>query len=180
MAAATDPRVTEAPDTVGKTEATRPARRTRQAVGNVGDTLDLRRQIKRCAECGQRFSHDAMFCPFDGTKLTLGAWDPSADPLLKKVVDGRYEVVGVLGEGGMGTVYDVVHTSLHRHFAMKVLRRDLARDPELATRFTNEARATASIKHPNIVAITDFGHLPDGIPYFVMELLVGRTLSQAI
>jgi serine/threonine protein kinase len=160
--------------------AARPARKMRQAVGNVGGTLDLRRQIKRCAECGQRFSHDAMFCPFDGTKLTLGAWDPSADPLLKKVIDGRYEVVGVLGEGGMGTVYDVLHTSLHRHFAMKVLRSDIAREGDLAARFTNEARATASIKHPNIVAITDFGRMPDGVPYFVMELLIGRTLSQAI
>src|SRR3954447_12610289 len=88
---------------------------------DVGGTLDLGRQIKRCAECAQTFSHDAMFCPFDGTKLAFAPWDPTGDPLLKQVIDGRYEVVGVLGEGGMGTVYDVVHTSLNRHFAMKVL-----------------------------------------------------------
>ena len=150
------------------------------AVGNVGGTLDLRRQIKRCAECAQTFSHDAMFCPFDGTKLDFAPWDPTGDPLLKQVIDGRYEVVGVLGEGGMGTVYDVVHTALHRHFAMKVLRRDLAREADLAARFMTEARATASIKHPNIVAISDFGRMDGGVPYFVMELLVGQTLSQSI
>jgi serine/threonine-protein kinase len=146
----------------------------------VGGTLDLRRLIKRCAECDQKFSHDAMFCPFDGTNLVEVPWDPSADPLLGKRIDGRYDVVGVLGEGGMGTVYKVEHTSLQRAFAMKVLRRDLAREHDLAARFTQEARATASIKHPNIVAITDFGRLPDDIPYFVMEMLVGQTMSQAI
>ena len=153
---------------------------TPAAVGNVGGTLDLRRQIKRCAECAQTFSNDAMFCPFDGTKLDFAPWDPTGDPLLKQVIDGRYEVVGVLGEGGMGTVYDVVHTALHRHFAMKVLRRDLARESDLAARFMTEARATASIKHPNIVAISDFGRMDGGVPYFVMELLVGQTLSQSI
>ena len=144
------------------------------------DTLELKRFIKRCAECGQKFSHDAMFCPFDGTKLVEVAWEPTADPLIEKVIDGRYRVRRVLGEGGMGTVYEVEHTSLHRPFAMKILRRDLAREPDLAARFMQEARATASIKHPNVVAISDFGRLPDDVPYFVMELLVGQTLSSSI
>ncbi len=146
----------------------------------MADTLELTRFIKRCAECGQKFSPDAMFCPFDGVKLAEVAWDPSADPLVGKLIDGRYEVLGVLGEGGMGTVYKVLHTALQRPFAMKVLRRDLAREADLAARFTQEARATASIKHPNIVAISDFGRLAEDVPYFVMELLVGQTLSSAI
>jgi hypothetical protein len=146
----------------------------------VADTLELKRFIKRCADCAQKFSHDAMFCPFDGTKLVEVAWEPTADPLIEKVVDGRYRVRHVLGEGGMGTVYEVEHTTLHRPFAMKVLRRDLAREPDLAARFMQEARATASIKHPNVVAISDFGRLPDDVPYFVMELLIGQTLSTSI
>jgi tRNA A-37 threonylcarbamoyl transferase component Bud32 len=144
------------------------------------DTVDLRREIKRCAECGQQFSPDGMFCPFDGSKLVESKWDPSKDPLIGQTIDGRYEVRGVEGEGGMGTVYEVRHKTLARSFAMKVLRRDVARDPELATRFVLEARATAAIKHPHIVQITDFGKLDDGTPYFVMELLVGETLSQII
>ncbi len=145
-----------------------------------GGTLDLRRAVMRCGECGQRFGAEATFCPFDGAKLASAEWSPVADPLLHKVIDGRYEVVGVLGEGGMGSVYQVRHTSLDRLFAMKVLRRDLANDPDLAARFMREARATASVKHPNIVAINDFGRLEGDLPYFVMENLVGQTLARAI
>jgi serine/threonine-protein kinase len=146
----------------------------------MAETVDLRRAVMRCSECGQRFGADGTFCPFDGTKLASTEWSPAGDPLLKKVVDGRYEVVGVLGEGGMGTVYQVRHTTLDRLFAMKVLRRDLASDPDLAARFMREARATASVKHPNIVAINDFGRIDGDLPYFVMENLVGQTLARAI
>jgi tRNA A-37 threonylcarbamoyl transferase component Bud32 len=96
------------------------------------------------------------------------------------VVDGRYEVLSVLGEGGMGIVYKVRHTAIDRLFALKALRPDLARDANLSTRFVNEARATAALKHEGIVQITDFGKLEDGAPYFVMELLAGRTLAAAL
>jgi eukaryotic-like serine/threonine-protein kinase len=139
-----------------------------------------RDNIRRCTECRQQFSSDAMFCPFDGTKLVTVSWNPSADGMIGKTIDKRYEVVSVLGEGGMGTVYEVRHTSLNRSFAMKVLRRDVAKDPDLANRFTVEAKATAAIKHPNVVSITDFGRLDDDTPYFVMELLVGETLADLI
>ena len=144
-------------------------------------TLDMRRSVRQCSECGQRFSADAAFCPFDGAKLEGATWDPSDDELLGKVIDGRYHVDAVLGEGGMGKVYRVRHTSLDRMFAMKLLRKDLARDAELAARFILEARTTASIRHPQVVSISDFGMLPDGeTPYFVMELLTGETLGQVI
>jgi serine/threonine protein kinase len=63
---------------------------------------------------------------------------------------------------------------------MKALRRDLAREGDLSERFIHEAKATATIKHPNVVQITDFGKLADDIPYFVMELLVGQTLGQIV
>jgi eukaryotic-like serine/threonine-protein kinase len=146
----------------------------------VKRTLDIRREAKRCPACGQRFSADSAFCPFDGSRLEPGAPDPAGDPLVGRQVDGRYEVLALLGEGGMGQVYEVRHISLNRHFAMKLLRRELGRDEELASRFIDEARATASIRHPNIVQITDFGKLPDGLPYFVMELLQGETLGRVI
>ena len=149
----------------------------------MADTLDLRRAAMKCGECAQRFGAEAVFCPFDGSKLEPSAWDPSGDPLVGKTVGGRYQVAFVLGEGGMGTVYQVKHAALDRLFAMKVLRRDLARESDLAERFIREARATASVKHPNVVAITDFGHLETAdvtVPYFVMELLSGETLAHVI
>ncbi len=144
------------------------------------NTLDLRHLIQRCTECGQQYSVDARFCPFDGSRLAQDRWDGAGDPLIGTVVDGRYEVVAAIGEGGMGTVYRVRHTTLARIFAMKVLKKDLARDDALAARFLQEAKATAAVKHPQIVAINDFGRLADDRPYFVMEHLGGRTLSQAI
>jgi serine/threonine protein kinase len=143
-------------------------------------TVDIRREMKRCTSCGHRFSGDAAFCPFDGSKLEKTAPDPMADPFIGSLVDARYQVIALLGEGGMGQVYEVRHVALDRHFAMKVLRRELARDEDLADRFIQEARATASVRHPNVVEITDFGKLPTGVPYFVMELLVGETLGQVI
>jgi serine/threonine-protein kinase len=144
------------------------------------NTLDIRHRMKRCSSCQQHFSGEAAFCPFDGTKLEHTAPEPLADPLLGTTVDGRYEVEQLLGQGGMGHVYEVRHVVLDRRFAMKVLRRDLARDDEVASRFLREAKATATVRHPNVVAITDFGRLADGAPYFVMELLVGETLGRVI
>jgi serine/threonine-protein kinase len=146
----------------------------------IKQTLDVRREIRRCPECGQRFSRDAVFCPYDGARLEAGAMEPLVDPLVGTSVDGRYEVLDLLGEGGMGRVYRVRHRALGRDFAMKVLRRDLSTDGELVSRFLREAKATASVHHPNVVQISDFGALPDGVPYFVMELLVGHTLGQVI
>jgi serine/threonine protein kinase len=144
------------------------------------NTLDIRREIKRCATCGKRFAREAVFCPFDGEKLATGRFDLMRDPLLGVLVDGRYEVVELLGEGGMGLVYEVRHVSLDRRFAMKVLRRELAREEELASRFIDEAKATAVVRHAHVVQITDFGRLPDATPYFVMELLTGSTLGEVI
>lgn len=141
----------------------------------------VRRPMKGCPDCTQLYSADSMFCPFDGTRLEGRSWvattDPSVDPLLGATIDGRYRVRRVLGEGGTGTVYEVRHETLSRLFAMKVLRADVAKEPTLAARFTQEARATASLKHPHIVSITDFGHTPLGTPYFVMDRLQGQTLA---
>jgi serine/threonine-protein kinase len=132
-----------------------------------------------CATCGQQFSGgDTRFCPFDGEPLVESSHDVKKDPLLGEIVDGRYEIVEVLGEGGMGTVYRVRHRTLERALALKALRRDLASDRDLPQRFIQEAKAAAAVDHPNVVQITDFGTLDTGQPYFVMELLEGEPLSR--
>ncbi|MGC4070043.1 MAG: serine/threonine-protein kinase [Polyangiaceae bacterium] len=132
-----------------------------------------------CSSCGASLPLDAKFCPFDGNDL-VGVGRRARDSLVGLVIDERYEVLQLLGEGGMGCVYRVRHRVLGRLFALKALRAELARDLVTAERFVQEARAAAAICHPNVVTINDFGMLDSGQPYFVMELLDGRTLSSVL
>jgi serine/threonine-protein kinase len=143
-------------------------------------TAEILREATQCPTCGLRFGQDALFCPFDGVKLGPATYDPLRDALLGTTIEGRYEVLELLGEGGTGRVYKVRHAALGRLFAMKILRHDLARDEVIAARFIQEARATARVRHPHIIEITDYGNLSEGIPFFVTELLVGQTLRGVI
>ena len=96
-------------------------------------------------------------------------------------VIGQYRIQEFLGEGGMGTVYQVEHIALGRVYALKVLRsRVVERDDTAAERFLREARTAARVRHPNIVDVVDFGHMPDGRPYFVMEMLEGESLADRV
>jgi len=107
----------------------------------------------------------------DGGGLHAGALG-SDPPLAGLDAIGEYRVTGVLGRGGMGTVYAGVHRSLDKPVAIKVLHKRDGLD-----RLVQEARLVNRIGHPNIVNIFDFGKLADGSPYIVMELLAGRPLS---
>jgi len=100
--------------------------------------------------------------------------------LLGQTIDQRYRVEALLGEGGMGLVYRVTHTRLHKPLAIKVLRRENTRDPEVLARFRREAESASAIGNQHIVDISDFGELDDGSTYFVMECLEGIDLIDAI
>jgi len=93
---------------------------------------------------------------------------------------GRYQVLERIGDGGMGTVYLAEHTTILKKFAVKVLSPELSVRPDHVDRFMREARSASMINHPNVVEITDFGMTPDGQPFFVMEYLQGKDLSQII
>jgi len=93
---------------------------------------------------------------------------------------GPYRVARKLGEGGMGAVYEAVHQTISRRVAIKVLHPEAGRSPETINRFINEARAGNLIGHPGLVQITDFGNLPDGSGYLVMEYLQGETLAERL
>ena len=96
-------------------------------------------------------------------------------------VIGNYRIVEPLGEGGMGTVFRAEHVVLGRPYALKVLRsRVVEKDATAAQRFLREARAASRVRHPNIVDVFDFGHLADGRPYFVMELVEGESLTDRV
>ncbi len=91
---------------------------------------------------------------------------------------GPYQVIRKLGEGGMGAVYEAVQDPIGRRVAIKVLHPKYAQDPGICARFFNEARAVNLIDHAGVVQISDYGQLPDGTAYLVMEYLKGETLSQ--
>jgi hypothetical protein len=95
-----------------------------------------------------------------------------------EVVPGtRYRVIGLLGVGGMGSVYEVEHTELGKRFVLKALLSELAKRDDLVTRLRNEQRALGRLEHPSIVAVTDAGVTEANVPYFVMERLQGETLG---
>lgn len=94
-------------------------------------------------------------------------------------VAGQYRILGRLGSGGMADVYEVEHVALGRHFALKLLRSDLAREASVVQRFEREARAVAKLESAHIVAIVDSGVVDDA-PFFVMERLYGEELRRLL
>jgi serine/threonine-protein kinase len=96
------------------------------------------------------------------------------------LVEGRYRIIKILGEGGMGTVFLAEHTLIKRKVAIKILHPQFASDAEVVERFMNEARAAGTLGHPNIVESTDMGFTHDHVPYIVLEYLEGALLTDEI
>ena len=101
------------------------------------------------------------------------------DKFLNTLLDDRYQMMDVIGRGGMAVIYKALDTRLNRYVAIKILREDIATDPELLADFTSEAQAIAKLTHPNIVAVYDVVSSP-AADYIVMELIEGITLKQYI
>ena len=99
------------------------------------------------------------------------------DKYIGTTIDGRYVVESILGEGGMGVVYKCRRKVFDRPAALKILRADLAKNPEVLDRFVTEAKAASGIGNEHIVDVFDFGEVPDGSTYFAMEYLEGETLG---
>jgi len=102
------------------------------------------------------------------------------DPLIGEVVDGRYKIETCLGEGGLATVYAATHQLIEKRVALKVLKSEFVADAEIVERFLREAKAASRLNHVNIISLSDFGKVPSGAPFFVMELLKGQTLSDLL
>jgi serine/threonine-protein kinase len=103
--------------------------------------------------------------------------DPQS--LVGALLGGRYLVERLIGEGGMGAVYQAEHTHMHKRMAIKVLHPEMGRLPEVVARFEREAMAAAHIEHPNVAAATDFGKLDDGSFFLVLEYVEGESLRDA-
>jgi serine/threonine-protein kinase len=164
--------------------------------------------VKICPECRNQFGDEHEFCPRHGVKLLLMApgqtpasiitasSSPASmqtvmaypgyvppenyDRLIGQLIDGRYIIDTKLGEGGMGVVFRAHHTVIERTVAIKILKKEVARDKAVVQRFVQEAKAASRIGHAAIVDVIDFGSLPDGSAYSVMEFIDGVTLNKVI
>lgn len=102
------------------------------------------------------------------------------DKRIGQTIDGRFQLLERLGEGGMGVVYKARQMPVDRLVAVKMLSKDVARDPQWVARFSNEARACSKLAHPNTIRMFDFGQTRAGELFMVMELADGMTLREAM
>src|SRR5713226_6739934 len=135
--------------------------------------------MRECPRCEVCYEDDTLTCPQDesNTKHTLPG---------TRLLASRYLLEKRLGRGAMGQVYLACDQNLvTRLVAVKTVRPDILNDEDLQegeaiARFEREARAAASIQHPNVVDVTDFGQSPDGVFFLVMEYVEGETLYQLL
>ncbi|MFN2416977.1 MAG: protein kinase [Pyrinomonadaceae bacterium] len=155
-----------------------------------------------CPNCHEPLREGALFCTRCGAKtayggattesvetagrkvgVTTSGGDPAAaDPLVGRVLDGKYEIVSPLGTGGMGAVYRARRVHIGDEVAVKILHQRLTSDEKLVERFRREARAAAQLHHPQVVTIHDYGEGrgADGFAYIVMELVRGESLRELL
>src|SRR5436190_6195948 len=109
----------------------------------------------------------------------MTTWEPPSVPEAARLFP-NFEVLEIIGRGGMGAVYKARQLALDRIVAIKLLPLEVSADHEFAERFKREARTMGKLNHPNIVSIFDFGTTTEGHLYFVMEYVEGTTLHQLI
>lgn len=124
-----------------------------------------------CPKCNRVYDQESGKCPHDGAVLT-------PDPLLGRVVDGRYVLAGRLGEGGFGVVYRAEQLQPGPDVAVKVIRATV--DDENMARFWREVKVLTHLRHPNIISMHGSGQLEEGAPYYVMEIVGGPSLKSEI
>ncbi len=137
-----------------------------------------------CPRCRRCFDDmlTAEICPHDGAPLVRAAGLPDSvvDPMVGRVIAGRFTVLSRLGEGAMGTVYRAKQSPIGREVAVKILRSERALDETSRGRFLREARANSLLASPNTVTVFDFGTGDTGEFYLAMELLEGESLGQRL
>jgi eukaryotic-like serine/threonine-protein kinase len=130
--------------------------------------------MRECQLCKNCYTDDLNTCPKDGMPTTHTI---SGEPVL----EGKYHLECRLGQGGMGVVYKARHAYLKTLHAIKVILPDLVgNDPQLVTRFRQEALAAAAIRHQNVVSVTDYGVAQGMMPFLVMEYVEGESLHDLL
>ncbi len=136
-----------------------------------------------CPSCGNAATgvKPGTRCPMDDGYVLVDAQlraRYASDPMLGRVLADKYALIGVIGQGGMGSVYVGVHESVGREVAVKVIRRlEGPGADQLRGRFAREAKAIGRLSHDNLVTLFDYGEDQDGTLYLVMEFLRGQSLG---
>ncbi|HEY9683301.1 MAG TPA: serine/threonine-protein kinase [Drouetiella sp.] len=126
----------------------------------------------RCLRCQEEYSDGSQICPHDGTRLIVAL----PDPMIGKTFADRYEIIDVLGRGGMSVVYKAQQVFMQNFVAIKVLHQTLNSDPTSFDRFKQEAVAAISIRDKNVIQVLDFG-ISDDKAFLIMEYLEGQDLA---
>ncbi|MBL8192596.1 MAG: protein kinase [Blastocatellia bacterium] len=129
--------------------------------------------VKECPKCGLCFDSNINICDKDGAELILSL-------PVERIVENKYRLDKLLGKGGMGAVYKAEDLRLGRSVAVKMLRGNMFNDQDAIRRFEREAKTSAKLTHPNIVAIYDYGQLATEGAYLVMEMVTGLTLKSKL
>jgi serine/threonine-protein kinase len=128
-----------------------------------------------CIHCRAEIDSKFKACPHCGEPITDFLRRHLESPL-----DGKYQILGKLGAGGMGEVYKALHVHLNALRVIKLMRSNIASDPGAHERFLREARLATKIHHPNVAALFDFSTLEDGAHYMVWEYIEGINLHELI
>ena len=133
----------------------------------------------QCPSCHKDVEGNPPFCALCGAPMPH---QPGPDPLIGRTLGGKFKIVKLIGEGGMGAVY-VGEQALGQHsrkVAIKTLHSHLSRDEKIRVRFQREVGTLATLEHPNTVQVFDFGTTEDGVLYIVMEFVLGRSIADVL
>jgi len=134
-----------------------------------------------CPSCHKPVDGSERFCKNCGSPVPTVSL-PGTDPLLGQILGGKFRVVKLLGEGGMGAVYEGEQQlgTKARRVAIKTLHKELSSDPSIQARFQREVSTIAELEHPNTIQVYDFGSTPEGQLYLVMEFVQGKSLANVL
>ncbi len=140
---------------------------------HLGEDIDK----KVCLECQRQFTGIVAACPHDGTTLVTLA----RDPMIGTCLMGKYDIIDVIGHGGMGVVYKGRQVLMERVVAIKMLQSQHIADSMSVKRFHQEGKASSKLNHPHVITVYDFGVTPNtGQPFIVMDFLLGVSLADLI
>jgi eukaryotic-like serine/threonine-protein kinase len=138
--------------------------------------LEVDCQLKTCPECRKEYEDALVECPIDSQTLKTS----QNDPFIGTKLANRYEIISVVGRGGMGVVYKARHEMMDRFMAIKMLHSYMVAAPEAVKRFFQEAQTVSQVKHHHIVTLYDFGMSPQAQPFIVMDYLQGSDIKRVV